>query len=169
MGKRNATIEFCQVRHVVHKHELQELTMTRTLSKPSGLFEFIYFCLSFMNILSAVTNFISFRVIFRKFCIYRFFCPSVYIRWYTSPNENFGYSYPHSNALLQFHLKLEFCKLISSNKMWCNWCQTFFYNTVANFWCYPIRRCLTKASALELTIFAYKNVKYQFRSTGSII
>ena len=28
---------------------------------------------------------------------------------YTSPNENFEYGYPHSNALLQFRLKLE-CK-----------------------------------------------------------
>ena len=43
--KRNATIEFCQVPHVVHKHEL---TMTRTLSQASGLFECIYFCLSGM-------------------------------------------------------------------------------------------------------------------------
>ena len=33
-----------------------------------------------------------------------------YIRRYTSPNENFGYGYPHSNALLQFRLKLERCK-----------------------------------------------------------
>ena len=48
MGKRNATIELCQVRHVGHKHELHELTMTRTLSKASGLFEFIDFCLSGM-------------------------------------------------------------------------------------------------------------------------
>ena len=30
-----------------------------------------------------------------------------YIRPYTSPNENFGYGYPHSNALLQFCLKFE--------------------------------------------------------------
>ena len=29
----------------------------------------------------------------------------------TSPNENFYYSYPHSNALLQFLLELEHCKL----------------------------------------------------------
>ena len=28
-----------------------------------------------------------------------------------SPNENFEYGYPHSNALLQFCLKLEPCKL----------------------------------------------------------
>ena len=33
-----------------------------------------------------------------------------YIRQYTSPNENFEYGYPHSNALLQFRLKLERCK-----------------------------------------------------------
>ena len=33
-----------------------------------------------------------------------------YIRRYTSPNENFEYIYPHSNALLQFELKLERCK-----------------------------------------------------------
>ena len=33
-----------------------------------------------------------------------------YIRQYTSPNENFEYGYPHSNALLQFELKLERCK-----------------------------------------------------------
>ena len=33
-----------------------------------------------------------------------------YIRQYTSPNENFEYGYPHSNAPLQFHLKFERCK-----------------------------------------------------------
>ena len=32
------------------------------------------------------------------------------IRPYTSQNENFEYGYPHSNALLQFELKLEFFK-----------------------------------------------------------
>ena len=47
-GQINATKEFCQVTHVVHKHELHELTMPRTLSKASGLFEFIDFCLSGM-------------------------------------------------------------------------------------------------------------------------
>ena len=30
-----------------------------------------------------------------------------FIRLYTSPNENFEYGYPHSNAFLQFRLKLE--------------------------------------------------------------
>ena len=34
----------------------------------------------------------------------------MYIRRYTSPNENFEYGYPHSNALLQLDLKLERCK-----------------------------------------------------------
>ena len=33
-----------------------------------------------------------------------------YIRRYTSPNENFEYGYPHSNALLQFRLRFERCK-----------------------------------------------------------
>ena len=33
-----------------------------------------------------------------------------YIRRYTSPNENFEYGYPNSNALLQFRLKFERCK-----------------------------------------------------------
>ena len=32
-----------------------------------------------------------------------------YIRRYTSPNENSEYSCPHSNAFLQFRLKLECC------------------------------------------------------------
>ena len=33
-----------------------------------------------------------------------------YIRRFTSKNENLEYGYPHSNALLQFELKLERCK-----------------------------------------------------------
>ena len=42
-----------------HNYQLHELTMTRTLSEASGLFEVIDFCLSgMMNILTAVTNFI---------------------------------------------------------------------------------------------------------------
>ena len=34
-----------------------------------------------------------------------------YIRRYTSPDENFEYGYRHFNALLQFYLKLDRCKL----------------------------------------------------------
>ena len=34
----------------------------------------------------------------------------MYIRRYTSPNENFEYGYPQFNALLQFLFKLERCK-----------------------------------------------------------
>ena len=34
-----------------------------------------------------------------------------FIRRYTSPNENFEYGYPYSNALLMFPLKLEGYKL----------------------------------------------------------
>ena len=33
---------------MVHKHELHELTVTRTSSKASGLIEFIHICLSGM-------------------------------------------------------------------------------------------------------------------------
>ena len=33
-----------------------------------------------------------------------------YIQRYTSPNENFEYGYPHSNAYFHFDLKLERCK-----------------------------------------------------------
>ena len=33
-----------------------------------------------------------------------------YIRRYTSSNENFEYGCPHSNALLQFSLKMKRCK-----------------------------------------------------------
>ena len=33
-----------------------------------------------------------------------------YIRRYSSPNENFEYGYPHSNALLSFRLELGRCK-----------------------------------------------------------
>ena len=33
-----------------------------------------------------------------------------YTRQYTSTNENFEYGYPHSNAPLQFRLKLDPCK-----------------------------------------------------------
>ena len=39
-----------------------------------------------------------------------------YIRRYISPNENFEYSYLHSNALLQFRLKLDICKPHSATR-----------------------------------------------------
>ena len=40
-----------------------------------------------------------------------------YIRRYTSPNKNFEYDYPHSNAVLQFCLKLEMkCDVINDVK-----------------------------------------------------
>ena len=85
------------------------------------------------------------------------------IQQYTSLNENFEYGYPHSNALLQSRLKLEHCKPYkAANKMWPNkWRQTVSDSisqdilssisqyTVAIFLHYPIRPCITKASALE--------------------
>ena len=64
-GKRNATVELHQFIHGVHKHELHELTMTRTLSKVCGYLNlsiFVYqVCwLISMDILIDVTNSISF-------------------------------------------------------------------------------------------------------------
>ena len=64
-GKRNATIEFCQVRHVDHKHERHELTMPRTLSKALfflklSMFVYQVCWLIYINRLTAVTNFINF-------------------------------------------------------------------------------------------------------------
>ena len=47
-AKETPLLEFCQVIHVVHKRELHELSMTGTLSKVSGLLEFMAFCLSGM-------------------------------------------------------------------------------------------------------------------------
>ena len=35
-----------------------------------------------------------------------------YIRWYTSPNKNFEYGYPHSNALLTFSLQKDSKKVL---------------------------------------------------------
>ena len=58
--KRNATIEFCQDRHVVHKHELHELTMTRTLSKASEIFEFLELLANIHEYFNSVTYFISY-------------------------------------------------------------------------------------------------------------
>ena len=63
----------------------------------------------------------------------------MYIRQYTSPNENFEYGYLYSNALLQSHLKLERCKPHKAvrHRMKCdvmNDIKLFLtvYNTVAN-------------------------------------
>ena len=43
-----------------------------------------------------------------------------YISRYTSPNKNFEYSYPHSNALLQFPLKLKPCQPLARHPMECD-------------------------------------------------
>ena len=63
-AKTNATIEFCQVRHVSHKNELHEPTMNRTLIKASRLFEFFDCCVSgllanmreYFNIVCSIVN-----------------------------------------------------------------------------------------------------------------
>ena len=76
-----------------------------------------------------------------------------YIRRYTSPNENFEYGYPHSNALLQFELKLERCK---PHKAACHPTKVDLINDVKlfptvyhKFWRYPFSRCVTNICALE--------------------
>ena len=65
---------------------------------------------------NCIQNFHLGRYIFRNLVLQRRASVGVkcdfrpYIRRCTSPNENFEYGYPHSNALLQFRLKLECCK-----------------------------------------------------------
>ena len=64
-GKRNAIKEFCQVRYVVHKHELQELAMTRTLKHWGYLNVWIFvkhalWLIHKHEYFNAVTNFIYF-------------------------------------------------------------------------------------------------------------
>ena len=84
-----------------------------------------------------------------------------YIRRYTSPNEHFVYGYPHSNARLQFKLKLERCK---PHKAACHPTKCDEFNDIKlfptvyrriycrNFLRYPIRRRVTNSCALESRI-----------------
>ena len=98
-----------------------------------------------------------------------------YIRRYTSPNENFEYGYPHSNALLNFSLKkvkMYFVVPIRPAAASCikplasciyslvsQWKATLrngvrfptVYRRINcwNLWRYPIRRRVAFASALE--------------------
>ena len=93
-----------------------------------------------------------------------------YIRRYTSPNENFEYGYPHSNAVLQFELKLDRCKphsaarhptkgdVINDVKLFPTYIAGY---TVANFLRYPIRRRVTNSCALELIFMALYAVLYK--------
>ena len=62
-----------------------------------------------------------------------------YIRRYTSPNEKFEYSYPHSNALLTF----------------------FFQKDRENVFCcaYTARGCQLHRIAQQLHIFTYRPMK----------
>ena len=55
-----------------------------------------------------------------------------YIRRYTSPNENFEYGYPHSNALLTFSLQKDsknvlFCAYTSSDASCITACQLHIF------------------------------------------
>ena len=85
--------------------------------------------------------------------LHRFYC--------TSPNENFEYGYPHSNALLQSRLKLEHCK---PHKAACNPTKynvihdvkiisTVFHKIYCrNFFMLSNQMSLTKSSVLEFKI-----------------
>ena len=82
----------------------------------------------------------------------------LYIWWYTSPNENFEYAYPHSNAFLKSSLKLECCKphISARHPTKCDLTNdvklfpTVYHRIYCHkFWYYPIKHCITKASALE--------------------
>ena len=67
-----------------------------------------------------------------------------------SPNENFEYCNPHSNELLQFYLHFEHSKLHEAAAHLTECFRQYITGyTVAKFWPYPIRRRVTKASALE--------------------
>ena len=76
---------------------------------------------------------------------------------YISPNENFKYGYPHSNAPLQFELEMEHCKqhkagrhptkcdVINDVQLF----PTVYRRIVTHFLCYPIRHHVTNSSAWE--------------------
>ena len=71
------------------------------------------------------------------------------IQRYTSQNGNFEYGYPHFNALLQFHLELDCCKLHKAAR---HPSKCDIINDVKlfpNCLRYPIRRHVTKACAIE--------------------
>ena len=72
---------------------------------------FKYSCINFLSCIDLGDNCIQNFHLGRYIVRYRFgnlvkHDFQTYIQQYTSPNENFEFSYPHSNALLQSHLKL---------------------------------------------------------------
>ena len=112
-------------------------------------------------------------------------CPSgdvkcdfrTFFRQYTSRNENFKYGYPHSNALLQFRLKLERYKPHNARHlMKCDVTNDIkLFPTVYGrinchkFYHYPIRSSVTKASALEFTLFVISFWSFWLFSISSCI
>ena len=88
-----------------------------------------------------------------------------YIRWYTAPNENFEYGYPHSNVLFYFYASKQgiYCKTLAAWATWTRYVDqsqmTFLMTsgflryiaeyTVAICKRCPIRRRVIFASALE--------------------
>ena len=112
-----------------------------------------------------------------------------YIRWYTSPNENYEYGYPNSNTLLTFYLQkdsknffgspvrpadascikpLASCifSLVNHEKrryiMTSGSRQYIAGYTVANLWRYPIRRRVAYACAFECPFYFYNRTKCKY-------
>ena len=77
-----------------------------------------------------------------------------YIRQYTSPNENFEYGYPHSNALLNFSLVLECCKSYKAacRPRKCTISDKISQDILSHFRCYPMSGQVTKSSALKIIL-----------------
>ena len=89
-----------------------------------------------------------------------------YNRRYTSPNDNFEYGYPHSNALNNIYLsKTQYFapnwSFVSNVKQLCQQATslmtTVLWQCIAEFtdtnsWRYPVRRHVTFASALGLPV-----------------
>ena len=82
----------------------------------------------------------------------------LYIQRYYSPNENFEYGYPHSNALLQSRLKLEHCKL---HKAACHPMKCDVINDVKLFQTIHRRIYCRKFLTLSNQMWRYKRSKEQ--------
>ena len=92
-------------------------------------------------------------------------------RTYTSPNKFFEYVYPHSNAILQFPLKLKRCKplKVARHATICDVINDVnLFPTVANIRRYPIGRRVTKASALEYSLMWWLSESLWLRRTLTV-
>ena len=77
----------------------------------------------------------------------------MYIRRYTSPNENFEYGYPHSNAILTFSLKKDSENVLCCSKLWVRKNLQFY----ADFLCLSKPMHTHKNSFLTLVLSFFEN------------